>query len=167
MKVALIGKTEKGPEAIILVPRRLDLLWPTATVDELADTREECRRIQDDWTDFRPASAEDKTVIVKSSPRYELKVFHPYTTTSDVLTTDQTNEILTIVSCLTRTAWKASRRGDSRRQVNRLDNPDPRRVSWTSDESLDGESPSCSTARGRVFESRDEHRRRNGGRAWV
>ena len=112
------------------------------------------RRIQDVWTDFWPARAVDKPVIklgvedplaagqepghglagdgslciVKGSPRYELKVFHPYTTTSNVLTTDQTNEIFTIVSCLTRDAWKASRRGDSRRQVNRLDIPDPRRV---------------------------------------
>ena len=66
--------------------------------------------------------------MVKGSPRYELKVFHPYTTTSDVLTTDQTNEVFTIVSCLTRDAWKASRRGDPRRQVNRLDISDPRRV---------------------------------------
>ena len=73
------------------------------------------RRIQDVWTDFWPARVEDKTVIkrgvedplaagqepghwlagdgslciVKGSPQYELKVFHPYTTTSDVLTTDQ------------------------------------------------------------------------------
>ena len=38
------------------------------------------------------------------------------------------NEIFTIVSCLTGDAWKASRRGDLRRQVNRLDIPDPRRV---------------------------------------
>ena len=46
----------------------------------------------------------------------------------NVLTTDQTNEIFTIVRCLTRDAWKASRRGDLRRQVNRLDIPNPRRV---------------------------------------
>ena len=153
-KVAPIGRTEGGPEAIILVPRRLDLLWRAATVDELADTMEEWRRIQDVLTDFWPARAEDKTIIkwsikdplaavqepghglagdgslcnAKGSPRYELKVFHPYTTTSDVLTTDQTNEIFTTVSCLTRGAWKASRRGDPRRQVNRLDISDPWRV---------------------------------------
>ena len=122
-KVAPIGRTEKGPEAIILVPRRLDLLWRAATVDELVDTMEKWRRIQDVWTDFWPARAEDKTVnksgvedplaagqepghglagagslcTVKGPPRYELKVFHPYTTTSDVLTTDQTNEIFTKV----------------------------------------------------------------------
>ena len=62
-KVAPIGRTEKGPEAIILVPFRLDLLWRAATVDELADTMKEWRRIQDVWTDFLPAKAEDKTVI--------------------------------------------------------------------------------------------------------
>ena len=49
-KVAPIGRTEEGPEAII--PRRLDLLWRAATVDELADTMEGWRRIQDVWTDF-------------------------------------------------------------------------------------------------------------------
>ena len=38
------------------------------------------------------------------------------------------DEIFTIVSCLTRDAWKASRRGDPRRQVKRLDIPDPWRV---------------------------------------
>ena len=62
-KLAPIGKTVKGPEAIILVPRRLDLLWRAATVYELADTMKEWRRIQDVWTDFWPARAEDKTVI--------------------------------------------------------------------------------------------------------
>ena len=62
-KVAPIGRTEKGPEAIILVPCRLDLLWRAATVDELADTMEEWRRIQDVWTDFWPVRVEDKTVI--------------------------------------------------------------------------------------------------------
>ena len=59
-KVAPIGRTEKGPEAIILVPRRLDLLWRAATVDELADTMKEWRRIQDVWTDFWPARARIK-----------------------------------------------------------------------------------------------------------
>ena len=59
--VAPIGRTEEGPEAIM--PRRLDLLWRAATVDELADTMEDRRRIQDVWTDFWPARAEDKTVI--------------------------------------------------------------------------------------------------------
>ena len=34
-----------------------------------------------------------------------------------------------------------------------------------SDESWNGESLSCSTARGRVFKNRDEHRRRKRGRA--
>ena len=62
-KVAPNGRTEEGHEASILVPRRLDLLWRAATVDELADTMEEWRRIQDVWTDFWPARAEDKTVI--------------------------------------------------------------------------------------------------------
>ena len=60
-KVAPIGRTEEGPGAIL--PRRLDLLWRTATADELANTMEEWRRIQDVWTDFWPARVEDKTVI--------------------------------------------------------------------------------------------------------
>ena len=37
-KVAPIGRTEEGLEAII--PRRLDLLWRAETVDELVDTME-------------------------------------------------------------------------------------------------------------------------------
>ena len=47
----------------MLVPRRLDLLWRAVTVDELADTMEVWRRIQDVWTDFWPARAVVKTVI--------------------------------------------------------------------------------------------------------
>ena len=153
-KVAPIWRTEEGPEAIILVQCRLDLLWRAATVVELADTMEEWWHIQDIWTDIWPVRAENKALIkwgvedplaagqepghvlasdgsiciVKGSPWYELKVFYPYSTTSNVLTTDQTNKIFTIVSCLKRDAWKASRRGDPRCQVNRLDIPDPRRV---------------------------------------
>ena len=79
-----------------MVPCRLDLLWRAESVDEQADTIEEWRRIQDVWTNFWPAKAEDKTVdedplaagqepghglagdgslfIVKGSPRYQLKV---------------------------------------------------------------------------------------------
>ncbi|MEW8615613.1 MAG: hypothetical protein AB2610_20850, partial [Candidatus Thiodiazotropha sp.] len=62
-EVAPIERTEKCPEAIILVPRLLDMLWRAATVDELADTMEKWRRIQDVCTDFWSARAEDKTMI--------------------------------------------------------------------------------------------------------
>ena len=49
-------------------------------------------------------------------------------TRSDVFFTDKTNEIFVIVSCLTRDAWKASRHGDPRSQVNRPGIQGPRSV---------------------------------------